>query len=245
MVAASRGEQKTCDIFVRSYWKDLPWLGYCLRSIRRYASGFRDVVVVLPRSTRPWLRRNPVVPHDVRIAWCDEYANDYLGQQVSKLYADLFSDADLLCHLDADCLLSEPTTPSALAPSGRPWVVIRPISEVDRHIPWRGPTEDFLGWRITHDFMQQPPFVYPRSLYPAIRQYCRERYHLELADYVLGRPARGFSEFNVMGGYAYARHHQLFTWADWTVAPRARCSWFWSWGGLEPVRAQLESLLQA
>jgi hypothetical protein len=234
-----------CDIVVRSYRKDLDWLGYCLTAIRRHAFGFRQVLVALPRSTGPWLRRNPVVPDDVCIEWCDDYGDDYLGQQVTKLYADLVSDADLLCHIDADCLLAERTTPEDLAPDGRPWVVTQPVFRVDRHVPWRWPTEEFLGWEIDHDFMQQPPFVYPRLLYPAIRQHCRERHHMELSDYVLSRPARGFSEFNVLGAYAYARHPDLFRWAEGAAAPRARCAWFWSWGGLQPpIRAQVQSVLR-
>jgi hypothetical protein len=228
VVVEAPGTPLTCDIIVRSYRKDLDWLSYCLRAIRRHAFGFRQVAVVLPRSTGPWLRRNSVVPAEVRIEWCDDYDDDYLGQQVTKLYADQLSDADLLCHIDADCLLAEPT------------------SVVDRHVPWRQPTEDFLGWQVHHDFMQQPPFVYPRWLYSAVRQHCRKRHRIELSDYVLSRPARGFSEFNVLGAYAHARHPDLFGWAEISAAPPARCVWFWSWGGLEPaVRAQIQSVLGA
>ena len=34
-----------------------------------------------------------------------------------------------------------------------------------------------------------------------------------------------------MGAYAYRRHADLFRWAEGSTGPRARCVWFWSWGG--------------
>lgn len=234
-----------CDIVVRSYYKDIDWLCYCLAAIHEHAVGFGSVVVVLPESSEPWLRRMSMPPGNARFEWCEEFSDDYLGQQVTKLYADSLTDAELICHLDSDCILSRRTTPESLAPSGRPFVVTRPASQVDRHVPWQGPTEEFLGWPARHDFMQQPPFVYPRWLYPAVREHCRIRHGMELSDYVVSRPPRGFSEFNALGGFAFERFPDHFNWVETTMAPEPHCRWFWSWGGLGPSeRRVVESLIR-
>jgi len=194
------------------------------------------VILVVPRSSEPWLRRFPALSPGVRLELCRDYRDDYLGQQATKLDADRLSDADYICHVDADCIFDRATTPEDLVAGGRPRVVMRPYASLGRHWPWRRPTEAFLGWEVTHDFMQRPPFTYPRSIYGEVREHARAVHRMELETYVTTRPPRGFSEFNVLGAYAHARHREQFDWIDSAVEdPGAGpCRWYWSWGGLDP-----------
>jgi hypothetical protein len=234
-------------IFIRSYWKDLPWLQFCLRSIELYCVGFSEVVVVLPRASRAWLDRNPL-PSTVRVKYCPTYADDYLGQQVTKLFADTYVNAEFIVHVDADCIFTRPTRPIDLHPDGRPIVVTKRIAELGRTYPWRTPTEAFLGCEIILDFMQRPPFAYPRWLYPMIREHCLQRHGMPLDRYILSRPPRGFSEFNALGAYAWLHHRSRFDFreAGSPEAPVPYCDWHWSWGGLTPgIRAAIAERLAA
>jgi hypothetical protein len=236
----------TCDLIIRSYWKDLPWLQLCLRSITRYCSGFRHVIVVLPHGSEARLRRAPPLDPRVRVQLCADYPDDYLGQQVTKLSVHHFTDADFICHVDSDCVFRQLTTPGDLIAGHRPTIVMRPFAELGRHWPWRGPTEAFLGWSVSHDFMQQPPFVYPRWLYPALHEFCLHRHKVSLERYVLSRPPRAFSEFNALGAFAYARFRDSFRWIDAAVTDPGpgRCQWYWSWGGLDArTRCEIEAIL--
>src|ERR1700694_677382 len=99
----------SCALFIRAYWKDLDWLELCLASRTRYCSGFHDVVVTIPRGSEPWLRR-ACLPRVARIEFCRDYRDDYLGQQSTKLHADTFTDADFICHVDADCIFVRPAS---------------------------------------------------------------------------------------------------------------------------------------
>ena len=178
--------------------------------------------------------------------FCDDYADDYLGQQVSKLHADRFTDADLICHVDSDCIFIRPTTPDDIAPDGIPRVYTKPVPELPRHWPWTRPTEAFLGWTPTHDFLQCPPFTFPAWLYREVRDFCSKRKHTGIVEWVLSRPARGFSEFNVLGAYAYALHPESFLWLRAAeIGEHERvCHWYWSWGGLDTdTRNELEAIL--
>lgn len=235
------------DIFVRSYWKDIGWLELCLRSIARHAHGFGETVLVVPRKSEPWLRRIAPLPPATRLELCDDYEDDYLGQQVTKLHADLYTDAEVICHVDADCILVGPLGPEDLAPSGVPEVVTRDARQLGRHWPWGRVTEAFLGWPVTLDYMQRPPFVYPRALYAEVRRHSVERHGTSLREYVVGCPPRGFSEFNVLGAYADAHHPDWFAWRDADTgafdARRWRCRWYSSWGGVERARAEIERLI--
>jgi hypothetical protein len=235
-----------CDIVIRSYWKDLEWLSFCLAAITKYCHGFRSVVVILPRSTRPWLRRF-ALPGDMRVEWCRDYRDDYLGQQATKLLSDTFTDAEYICHVDSDCIFFRPTSPYDLMDNGKPRIMKRRCELLGRHWPWRRPTERFLGWPVTDDFMEHPPFLFPSWIYAEIRAHALLTHGVDLESYIEAQPARGFSEFNVLGAYAWERHRERFAWLDTSVnmpvAPR--CRWYWSWGGIDQlIRAEIEKTLE-
>jgi hypothetical protein len=202
------------------------------------------VVVVSPRTGSAAVRR--AIGGNVRLEVCPDYRDDYLGQQVTKLYADEFTDADLICHVDSDVVFDRPVSPvDLLDDAGRPWIVRKAVALLGRHRPWLAPTEAFLGRTVTHDFMQQPPFTYPRGLYPEVRALCLERHGIPLDRYVAGRPPRGFSEFNVLGAHAHAAHPTAFAWydADTAEVPRL-CRWYWSRGGIDPgLRQELDGIV--
>jgi hypothetical protein len=235
----------TCDIFIRSYWKDLDWLHYCLASIAKNCSGFQSVILVMPESSKPWLRRASL-PKDVRIEFCQNYKDDYLGQQVTKLFADTLSDADYICHFDSDCLLSRPIQPEDVILDGRPFIFMRSNAALGRHWPWQKPTEKFVGWSVAYDFMQRPPFIFPRWLYPRLRQHAVTAHGTDIASYVLSQPARNFSEYNALGAFAFRHYPERFRWVDVDrqTAGEPFCRWFWSWGGLDrATRAQIDAIL--
>ncbi|MEV6330533.1 hypothetical protein [Streptomyces sp. NPDC051909] len=216
---------------------------YALAAVEQWCHGFAEVVVVSPRTGSAAVRR--AIGGDVRLTVCPDYRDDYLGQQVTKLYADEFTDADLICHVDSDVVFDRPVSPADLLDAGRPWIVRRAVALLGRHRPWLTPTEEFLGRPVAYDFMQQPPFTYPRALYPEVRALCLERHGIPLSRYVAGRPPRGFSEFNVLGAHAHTAHRTAFAWyeADTPAVPRL-CRWYWSRGGLDgALRRELDGIV--
>ena len=235
----------SCDIFIRSYWKDLNWLQACLASIEKYCRGFRRVVVTLPRSSEAWLRRTSL-QQKATIEFCCDYCDDYLGQQVTKLLADTFTDADFICHVDSDCIFHRETTPHDLIVDGKPLVLKHPYELLSPYLPWKKTVEKFLGWSPTHDFMRHPPFVFPRWLYPEVREHSLAAHNLEIEQYITAQPPRGFSEFNVLGALAWQRHPERFIWIDTSIeSPREPlCRWYWSWGGMDAViKAEIAEIL--
>src|SRR5712691_3849026 len=101
------------DLFIRSYYKDLRWLSHCLRSVEKYTQGFRKTILVVPGSSAERLAWSGL---DLKVEAhvCPDFADDYLGQQVTKLHADKYTDADFICHIDADCLFHRNITPHVL-----------------------------------------------------------------------------------------------------------------------------------
>jgi hypothetical protein len=236
----------TCALVVRTWWKDLAWAQWSLASVERFARGFDEVVVILPRSSETWLRHYDLRTVGVRVDLCEDVADDYLGQQISKLHADEVTDADFICHLDSDCVFVRPVTPDALMPRGRPVVVTRAAGLMGRHWPWRESSTQFLGWPVRLDCMQRPPFVFPRWLYADVRNHCRRVHGVAIEEYVLACPPRGFSEFTVLGNLAHRFHRDAFDWVDAADAGTVPwCRWYWSWEGLTAeTEAELQRLIE-
>jgi hypothetical protein len=235
----------TCDILIRSYYKDFQWLSYALRSIRRYCRGFSKVVLVVPRASRrklDWMG----LAGDVTIT-CPDYPDDYLGQQVTKLTADLYAEADYICHIDSDCLFRQNTTPADLLEDGKPRILMTRYTDLDPHVPWKALTERFLGREVEFEFMRTPPYTFPRWIYSAFREHARFRHAMSLEQYIVAQPARGFSEFNALGAYAWHFHRECFQWVEVgrDPAPVEHCRVYWSWGGIdESIRSEMERLLR-
>ena len=51
------------DIIIRTYFRDFRWLAVCLRSIADNLHGYRDIVVVMPPSSRDRLPDGRIGSH--------------------------------------------------------------------------------------------------------------------------------------------------------------------------------------
>ncbi|MFE6286343.1 hypothetical protein [Streptomyces sp. NPDC057877] len=230
-------------MLIRTYHRDVAWLHYALAAIRKWCRGFTEVVVITPRTGSSAVRR--IVGGDVRLEVCPDYRDDYLGQQVTKLHADDFTASDLICHVDSDVIFTRPVTPAALLADGHPWIARRSVSDLGRHRPWLASTEAFLGQPVTYDFMQQPPFTYPRWIYPELRALSLRRHGLPIDRYVIRQRPRDFSEFNVLGAHAHATHPTAFTWYEAASGRTPQlCRWYWSRAGIDAgLRRELDGIV--
>ena len=50
---------------------------------------------------------------------CEEYEDDYIGQQIAKLNADNYTDAPLIAHIDSDCMFCAPCSLPTTLLTGR------------------------------------------------------------------------------------------------------------------------------
>lgn len=237
------GVQPTCDIFIRTYPADYQWLQYCLRSINKFAKGFRKIWIVSP-DQKPqglmeqlgydWLVKN------------EESEDGYLSQQIHKLYADVLTDyqADYILHIDSDTLLTRETRLEDFFQDGKLVWPCTPYGDIKT--PWQPITEKFLRLDVQYEFMRRFPIVVPRWLYARLREYCYHVHKRIISEYVRNQPFRSFSEFNALGAYAYHFHKERFHFLDTSKeaqeAPRARQ--FWSPGGLTPeVMSEIKTIL--
>lgn len=196
----------THDLFCVTHGPDAEWTLFMLRSVQKYARGFRNVVVVYPSKHRHLLE--PICTQFGNCKRCeiDEPENDgHMRQNLTKCKADIFSDADYIHHIDADCMVVSEYRPEMHFTEGRPDLLYSLFSKINS--PWQGITQRALGRSVDVETMRRFPFVYPRFLYGALRDRVQRVHGIDFDKYVLTAPGiggawRGFSEFCSLGALA-------------------------------------------
>lgn len=250
MEKETKEETMIVDCLIKSYPPDYPWLQYCLRSIQKFATGFRTIQLVVP-DTRKWWDGSYTI-NNLHVTETEEYGNDgYLSQQVFKLYADTISDADFILHIDSDTVFTMPVTPETYFTNGKIDWMMTPYSMIDT--PWKPITEKFMRmpqpFSVSFEFMRRAPQMIPRWLYPAIREFCQQKHGCTLAQYIMKQPYRAFSEYNALGAFAYYYHNEQFNWINTAEVPENKWPPLtvlqkYSHGGLTPeIVAEFEAIL--
>lgn len=237
------------SIFIRSCIHDLPYLEYCLRSIRKFASGFSEVVVVVADYERALFRQlseqhaitlkdYPGAPDHAQGQICAQWAACVADKYVAK-------DTDLICYMDSDCVFVEPVKPEDYLVDGKPVLCIESYSRMPKDYPWKPVVEETLGVPVEFDAMRRHPAVH----YPEMLRFFRDEVCIahglrtdrgdNFRKYVLSRKASfpwGFTEFNALGAFALAAPgwKERYHWIDVGVNPRphSKLRQFWS---LSPV----------
>lgn len=204
------------DVVIRSYFRDFHWLQLALASIHAFLRGYRQVLLILPKSSADrWKESLIPIGLPLRLVICEDYIDDYLGQQVSKLYADELSDADYLVHLDSDCVFIRPTLVwQDLFREGKPIHIYRNRSIRPAIDGWRNSIPYILGIGTNREFMVTLPVIYPRGIYNELRQFVLLRHGIKLSNLVLSQRPDQFSEFSVLGAYAFQYMGSYFSWVD-------------------------------
>jgi hypothetical protein len=161
---------------------------------------------------------------------CDDFSNDYIGQQITKLHADTYSDADVILHVDSDNVFVAPChLPDRLFEHGKLRIACDPSGRRPPSDGWRRCASIFLRQDVSVDVTGAPPVAFRRHLYRALRQRCEEAHGISIRQYALTTRVDQFSEFALLRAYALLYEPREYAWVD--VSTRAylpECRSFWS-----------------
>lgn len=242
----------SCDILIKSYKHDFPFLKYALKSIAKNCEKFRDLILVFDEGDeqdvalmdfkefeegfgkRPKIYFEPVK--------CD----GYLNQQIIKMYADKYSDADYFLFTDSDTVITRHCMPeSFMYTVGMPYAFMTPYTSLKGAVPWQKVTEEVLGFKIGFEFMRRQPFLFHRSTLIKCRQYLEKIKGKPLDKYISTRPNRDFSEYNVLGAWAHLFENRKYYFVHTEIGPMppVYAKQFWSRSGFTPqVQEEMEAL---
>ena len=254
------------EILIVTFARDMEFLRYCLRGIEKFATGFGNVTIVAPSHEKgqyDWL------PKFTRIEYFDEPAGKgMLAHEVQIMRADqICKGADIILHLDADCLLWEPVTPQSFMVNGNPLIVHEPFAKIgnpNRHI-WKKCVEEAIGITPEIETMTRHPQIYRRELYPKARQLIEARCGRAYDWFILQQRndfPQGFAEHPTLGTVARQFFPDDYTFVEYDrVSDKAACAIghddfqyvyrrgrdhlveTWSHGGIDRYRALLDSVM--
>jgi uncharacterized phage-like protein YoqJ len=212
------------DIFIRSYQKEFPLLQHCLYSILKFVSGFRKIIVCvrekeyerliqLLQDKQFYLENLEKIQIVKALNYPDNL--DYCGQQISKLNADIFTDAEYILYVDSDCVFYDSFDIQNIMFDENKKIIL--LIEKWEKLPdnfhvWKRFLEK-VGLPTPFEFMRRFPFLYPSSILPKVRDYIVKRYNKNFQNSCLtiyDNRTDNFSEFNLLGAYAYINDSQNY-----------------------------------
>jgi hypothetical protein len=237
------------DIFIKSYYKDFIWLEYCLKSIKKHASGFRKVIVVvepdhpIPNSISsilpidihyvPFPKKQPTVIH---------HGLGYLWQQYIKLSWTNYTDADAVFFMDSDEMLTTPTTPDSFKTDGKfHWFFID-WKDMGNGQCWKPSTDFILKKETEYSGMCITGFVFQRETTISLKNHlCSIHEVADIWDIFIKYNMPTCSEFNIYGLFVLLFNRTEYTClinVDRSLYHNITIHKSWSWGGLDENEKQ-------
>ena len=242
----------TTDILIVSCAKHFAWLRYALLSCKRFATGFRQIKILIPsedlEAMTPLLtelsQRDGI---GSKVQCYDDWpGKGFLRHEHVIMSSDECTDADFVCHIDSDCMFTEPVTPEDYFVNGKPilvhasyhWLVTTQQANL---IMWQDASEVALGWRPTEETMRLHPAVHYRKTYAKTRECIEAHTKMPLADFMAsGRNEfpQDRVEFPVLGAVAWKFFHNDYHWLNQETGqwPYQKLTQFW--GHAPPTEPQ-------
>ncbi len=242
----------TCSILIKSFPKDFAWLSYCLKSIHKFATGFSEIVVIIPDDSDLRLTQERVVKvHEPGPSAQSpgNHGTGYVFQQVVKMNADKYTTSDFVCHMDSDCVFTRPVTPDDLMVDGKPLWLMTPFVEImphDKNLPAHFESiKAFSGIAPEFEMMRRHSQVIPRWAYGCFRDYTQQIHGQSFEQWAMAQKFRGVTEFNLIGQFLLREFPNFIHFHDTRFGiPESYVKQWWSWGGLTPeIKVEIEAAL--
>jgi len=216
------------DILIVSCAKHFDWLRFCLKSVDRFAKGFRQCLVLIPDDDLTPMNHllgefsdHFGIPIRVK-TYPDWPGKGFLRHEHIIMCSDQFTDADFIYHMDSDCMFVEPTTPEDYLVDGKPvllyasyhWLVTYQQANLGM---WKEGVEKAIGGTSDNEFMRRPQMMHPRKTYAKARECIELHTHQSCADYIHSCEnafPQTISEHNVLGEVAWRHFHNDYCWKN-------------------------------
>ena len=213
-------------IFIKTWINDLDWLQFCLRSIAKYAPSFNVVIVAdnnCKKIINGWgLTREKVV-------YVNPTFDGYLYQQLVKLRAFDYTDDEYILFIDSDCIFTDNVDKDFFIKDGKIDLLMTPYEDIPEVMFWKEITDKAILYDVEFEFMRRNGLAYHRNtLIDLWGKYSHNFFNL-----LKTAKNRQFSEFNLIGAYAYKYDQEKYNFINTRDnIPYHPIRQFWSWGGI-------------
>lgn len=237
-------------IFIRTFKRDFGYLYYCLKSIAKFATGFTDVVLLVPERDLLDLLKHEAsqyVTEFCRLHVIDEWeGKGMLHGMFWVMNADqACPEADFIFHMDSDCVFEKPVSPETFMVNGKPLLRYEFFDSICRRHggieKWRVAVNQMLPFPVPWEVMRSHPEVYHRGLYSTTRSLVEQKLRkplVEIFQQAENKFPQNIVEFPCLGAVAmqmFPHFYEPFNMAsqdnpdlaDWPIQQ------FWSHGDID------------
>ena len=227
-------KKEKVSIITVAYDKDLEFLKYNLKSIKKFCSGYTGNIVVIDDHKNDCINTKHYLESIDQPFFVDTEAkhihSGYVRQQWMKLFSDKYVPAgtNFVCHIDSDSVFADHHTPVSWFIGGKPIMLRTPYNVIFEHCSekdvagmksWVELTSDALGFKVDHEYMRGMPLVYPVDIFKEVRAHIEKVHSCTLLEYLKDKPS--ISEYNIIGAYAYHYRKEDFYWIT-EISDRSR-----------------------
>ena len=194
------------DIFIRTYPKDFTLLFYSIKSIKKYVKGYRNIIICVREKNYIELIKT-IDTQGLKVVKEHNFDDniDYIGQQITKLQVDIWSDADYICYVDSDCIFNDycDLEEYYFTPEKNVILLKDEWCNVGDAKIWKFCLE-YLNLKTEYEFMRRLPQIYPSNILYKIRELIVNKTGKDFINSCIELHKKfKFSEFNIMGSYLY------------------------------------------
>ena len=237
-----------CDLFLKTYHGDYKWLPYVYRSILKFVTGFRQLILVydqghgLPPSPPTGIRVKMFAVNPLVALPGVSYSpsTGYFQQQAIKMMWNYFTDAAYVFMIDSDTIFTSHFHKNNIFDGDKMYQNYRDFPGGDSVI-WKPSIDLMYGSNSPYDFMPRQGFAYNRISQIHFLKHVEKLVHG--SPYKLIRRPDVFlpSEFNMMGAFNFMYEQSRYT---FTTNPKWSLNQEWSWGGLTPeIQQKMNGIL--
>lgn len=248
------------DILMVSYRKDIEFAKASLASINKFATGFGGVTIMVPLEDVHEFRLI-AAPYGYKVyGFYEPPGKGMLCHMVHECQADLHCpDADLILHLDSDCLFVAPVSPADYIHDNKPIMYRELFSNFQQHphrVKWQKCVLDATGILPDYETMVRHPSVHWNYTYLRTRERIKQHTGMDFDQYILScqnEYPQTFAEYPTLGAVAILDFPKDYCWIDYNDGgrdygfqhDRDKLKSFWSHGGIEPYAFEIAAILNS
>lgn len=181
------------DILIVTFKRDFIYLEWCLKSISKFASGFNSIIILIPNQDLSDLlgitTQFPELESLIRIRTGEEWIDKGMTWHMYQIIcSDQLTDADFICHIDADCIFTAPVTPETFIKDGKPILQYERLESITkRHAGvglWGEVTQRCLPFPVHFETMRQHGETYTRETYAETRRLMEVKTGVPVEEYI-------------------------------------------------------------
>lgn len=238
------------DILMVTFRRDLEFFYFSARSVRKFTSGFRDCICVVPTEDGDMFREVGE-PLGFTIKTFDEWpGKGFLHHEALICEADVWCpDADAVLHMDPDCMFTGYVNALDYFKDEKPILYRERFEDFRKHpnrYGWKKCIKDATGIDAEWETMVRHPSVHLPHTYLFTRQMITNHTGMDWKEYIKGcrnTYPQTFAEFPTLGAvaiekcpddYCFVDVGQGIPYPDWDKS-RDKMFAFWSVGGVEMI----------